>query len=370
MPAATAPATTVPTLTLRLGRDADDRRQLRRSTSLREHSTTARSRARYVQHGPLYRVPARPTCAQSGATELSTRRRRSTRSRRPRMGIEGRWPRRSRRRLHRERATSQLCSASHRAARCRTHSNRHDRRRGRGIERFDAARHRDGDARVAGAASAAERPAPSLPIAIASGRAELRRTGGRRRARPSRRRGRPRDDRRAPSREVDVLEDRRVRKCAPCPARSTLGDHANAQCFDSSTCSTPAAAAVRSIEPTLPGSCTSSSSRLKSAARGARGAASRRRRARRCRPATRRAPRTARRARQDVAPAARAQRAMHARSRERLVGDDQRFRRAEAIAVDLDQVLAFEHAAAGLAPVARRGDQPRRASSGADYRAR
>ena len=26
-----------------------------------------------------------------------------------------------------------------------------------------------------------------------------------------------------------------TQKCAPCPARSTLGDHANAQCFDSST---------------------------------------------------------------------------------------------------------------------------------------
>ena len=52
-----------------------------------------------------------------------------------------------------------------------------------------------------------------------------------------------------------------VRKCAPCPARNTLGDHANAQCLDNSTCSTPAAAAVRSMAPTLPGSCTSSSRR-------------------------------------------------------------------------------------------------------------
>jgi hypothetical protein len=52
-----------------------------------------------------------------------------------------------------------------------------------------------------------------------------------------------------------------VAKCAPCPARSTFGDHAKAHCFDSSTCSTPAAAAVRSMVPTLPGSCTSSTMR-------------------------------------------------------------------------------------------------------------
>src|SRR6185436_5761042 len=66
-----------------------------------------------------------------------------------------------------------------------------------------------------------------------------------------------------------------TQKCAPCPARSTFGDHANAQCFERSTCATPAAAAERSIEPMLPGSCTSSTSRQKSAKRscGGRGVA-------------------------------------------------------------------------------------------------
>ena len=54
-----------------------------------------------------------------------------------------------------------------------------------------------------------------------------------------------------------------TQKCAPCPARSTFGDHANAQRFDNRTRATPAAAAERSIEPTLPGSCTSSSNRQK-----------------------------------------------------------------------------------------------------------
>ena len=48
-------------------------------------------------------------------------------------------------------------------------------------------------------------------------------------------------------------------KCAPIAARSTFGDHANAHPGDSSTCSAPAAAALRSSVPTFPGSWISSS---------------------------------------------------------------------------------------------------------------
>src|SRR5206468_12480057 len=43
--------------------------------------------------------------------------------------------------------------------------------------------------------------------------------------------------------------------------------------------------------------------------------------------------------------------------RERLFDDDQRFRCTDAVHVDRNQMLTFEHAAAALAPLARRLDQ-------------
>ncbi len=48
------------------------------------------------------------------------------------------------------------------------------------------------------------------------------------------------------------------KKCAPIPARNTLGDHASAQPLPKTTVPTPAAAALRKTVPTLPGSCTPS----------------------------------------------------------------------------------------------------------------
>ena len=176
----------------------------------------------------------------------------------------------------------------------------------------------------------------------------------------------------APTRQVDVLEDRRA-KCAPCPARSTFGDHANAQCFDSSTCSTPAAAAERSIVPTLPGILhvveQQAESRAAQAAlaRGVATTASnadvggqRRRLARTALPGTTRTLRGAH---------ARGQRG-DARVARALVDDEQRLGRADAVEVDADQVLAFEHALARLAPVARRRDEPAPLRRAADCRAR
>src|SRR5712691_13027717 len=44
------------------------------------------------------------------------------------------------------------------------------------------------------------------------------------------------------------------KKCTPMPARITLGDHANTELFDRKTCDTPAATAVRRIDPRFPGS--------------------------------------------------------------------------------------------------------------------
>ncbi len=151
-----------------------------------------------------------------------------------------------------------------------------------------------------------------------------------------------------------------TQKCAPCPARSTLGDHANAQCFDSSTCATPAPAAERSIEPTLPGSCTSSSSRQKSAGAAFVGVGV-------VTTASRPTPAgsVASSPKSDagttsVRSACRSASAPNCRARQRVVGHDQRLGCTVSRGVDCDQVLAFEHAPARLAPVARRGDQPRR----------
>src|SRR2546428_13681994 len=51
------------------------------------------------------------------------------------------------------------------------------------------------------------------------------------------------------------------KKCAPMPARITFGDHANTELFERKTCGTPAATAVRRIDPKFPGSWISSSNR-------------------------------------------------------------------------------------------------------------
>ena len=51
-------------------------------------------------------------------------------------------------------------------------------------------------------------------------------------------------------------------KCAPIPARNTLGDHKAAVPRRAITCWYPNAAALRKIDPTLPGSCTASSTTL------------------------------------------------------------------------------------------------------------
>jgi hypothetical protein len=45
---------------------------------------------------------------------------------------------------------------------------------------------------------------------------------------------------------------------------------------------------------------------------------------------------------------------------QRFIGDDQGLRLAKARHVHLDDMLAFEHAPAGLAPIARRRDESRR----------
>ncbi len=150
-----------------------------------------------------------------------------------------------------------------------------------------------------------------------------------------------------------------TRKCAPCPARSTFGDHANAQCFDISTWRTPAAAAVRSIEPTLPGSCTSSISRQKSAGADGAGVSA----------GTTAIDADPRRQCGELGKQGRGhdQRAFGktlgqrrgAGARERVVGDDQRFRGAVPLRKGLDEMLAFEHAFPGLAPIPRRGDETR-----------
>ena len=51
---------------------------------------------------------------------------------------------------------------------------------------------------------------------------------------------------------------RKSPKCAPMPARSTLGDQSPAAPFKASTCLKPKAAALRNMDPTLPASCTRS----------------------------------------------------------------------------------------------------------------
>ena len=58
--------------------------------------------------------------------------------------------------------------------------------------------------------------------------------------------------------------------------------------------------------------------------------------------------------------------ALHERGNARIVecvfDDDQRLRRPDTIAINADQMLAFEYAAARLAPFARRFDKPHRFS--------
>ena len=55
---------------------------------------------------------------------------------------------------------------------------------------------------------------------------------------------------------------RRSPKCAPCPARTTLGDHSAAVPLMASTWRTPKAAALRRMAPTLPASWSRSSTTL------------------------------------------------------------------------------------------------------------
>ena len=49
-------------------------------------------------------------------------------------------------------------------------------------------------------------------------------------------------------------------KCAPIPARKTLGDQAATVVGEQNIFLTPAAAALRNIDPTFPGSCNWSNS--------------------------------------------------------------------------------------------------------------
>ena len=56
-------------------------------------------------------------------------------------------------------------------------------------------------------------------------------------------------------------------KCAPMPARSTLGDHSAAVPLSAITCAKPNAAALRRMLPTLPASCSRSSTTLGASAR-------------------------------------------------------------------------------------------------------
>src|SRR6266853_3203487 len=58
------------------------------------------------------------------------------------------------------------------------------------------------------------------------------------------------------------------KKCAPMPARITFGDHANTELFDRKTCGTPAATAVRRIDPRFPGSWIFSSNKQLEMLRG------------------------------------------------------------------------------------------------------
>ena len=63
-------------------------------------------------------------------------------------------------------------------------------------------------------------------------------------------------------------------KCAPMPARSTFGDHSAAVPLSAITCAKPNAAALRRMLPTLPASCSRSSTTVGASARIAGGPAS------------------------------------------------------------------------------------------------
>ncbi len=69
----------------------------------------------------------------------------------------------------------------------------------------------------------------------------------------------PRNERPNSSTSTPSKIDRK--KCAPMPARITFGDHANTELFERKTCGTPAATAVRRIDPRFPGSWIFSSRR-------------------------------------------------------------------------------------------------------------
>src|SRR5258706_14236074 len=62
----------------------------------------------------------------------------------------------------------------------------------------------------------------------------------------------PRNERANSSTSTPSKIDRK--NCAPMPARMTFGDQAKTELFDRKTCDTPAATAVRRIDPRFPGS--------------------------------------------------------------------------------------------------------------------
>ena len=236
--------------------------------------------------------------------------------------------------------------------------------RRRGVERFHAARHRDRHAQRR-RARAAPRDKPGALVAdrdapaAAQRRVEQRDAAARR---PSRPRSPPRARNAArPRRQVDVLDDRRSGSARPARRAAP-----------SATTRTRSASTAAPARRRRPPPCAASSRRCRDPAR--RRAAGRSRAGARQRGARRRHDgqhadagrqrgelgEQRRAARPDVARAACARPAPRSAGRaERIVDDEQRLGRADAVEVDGDEVLAFEHALAGLAPVARRRDEPR-----------
>ena len=152
-------------------------------------------------------------------------------------------------------------------------------------------------------------------------------------------------------------------KCAPCPARSTFGDHANAQSFDRNASATPNGrrrtqhrTEVARILDRL-----EQHAEVDRRGAGARRAAPGRPRRCRCRAGS--VPSSSNSARGTINARAGGTRAtsaaMPGRDSASSLADDRVPANADAIEEDADEVLAFEHAAAGLAPLARRPDQAR-----------
>ena len=154
----------------------------------------------------------------------------------------------------------------------------------------------------------------------------------------------------------------RARNGRPSPARSTLGDQQNAVPALQYTWPMPAAAALRRIEPTLPGSCRLSSRTADSLS----GPASARAAACRSGTSGRRHARPGS-ARRTARPAARCKCACarlaarhdvgHFRIGQRAFADDALQRHAAQLQVALAQMHAIEQGAAGLAPRLRAAGQ-------------